>query len=53
MDFWGLYNDGWGNTVGADLTPYDANIQPFITPLTYIAVTTTNVHLLAMLGVGT
>lgn len=53
MDFWGYTFDAWGNITNSDLTPYDANIQPFITPLTYIAVTTGNIHLLAMLGVGT
>lgn len=52
MDFNGLFFDGFGNTMGSDLTPYDANIQPFITPLRYIAITTGNVHFLAMLGVG-
>lgn len=53
MDLMGIYPDGGSVTTGSDLTPYDANYQAFITPLTYIAITTGNVHFLAMLGVGT
>ena len=48
----GVYMCGATVTTGSDLTPYDANYQAFITPLTYIAITTGNVHFLAMLGVG-
>lgn len=53
MELMGIYTDGGSVNTGSDLISYDANIQPFITPLTYIAVTTGNIHLLAMLGVGT
>jgi hypothetical protein len=53
MELMGVYMCGATVTTGSDLTPYDANYQPFITPLTYIAITTGNVHFLAMLGVGT
>lgn len=52
MELMSIFPDGGSVTTGSDLTPYDANFQPFITSLTYIAVVTGNVHLLAMMGVG-
>lgn len=54
MDFNSIFPDGGSVTMGADMTPFDANFQGFITPLTYVAVVTGGAtHFLAMMGVGT
>jgi len=53
MELMGIYLCGATVTTGSDLSPYDANFQGFINPLTYVAVVTGGAtHFLAMMGVG-